>query len=126
METNLIENSITNIATGSPQIDFSNFSNMDTGSFFLGFAIAYVIVFLAIVWFIVWKLIAFWRSARDNNKLWYILFIFIHTFGILEIIYIYFISPNSSYQIKKKARLEAQAQNIHQNTQQNINTNQEV
>lgn len=116
MEANFTNFPIEDMATGSIQMNPEMFSQMDIGSFFLGMAVLYVFWAAIIIWSLVWKLIAFWRSARDDGKLWYILFIFIHTLGVLEIIYIYFISPNSKYQKKKKARLAAQmqAQNVQQ------------
>ena len=45
-----------------------------------------------IVWSLAWKGIAWWRSARNNHLVWFILFFFIHTLGILEILYIFLFS----------------------------------
>ena len=50
--------------------------------------------FLAlIVWVAVWKGMALWRAARDGQKWWFIGLLVVNTLGILEILYIYVISP---------------------------------
>jgi len=36
----------------------------------------------------VWKLIGLWKSARNNELIWFILIAFFNTLGILPIIYI--------------------------------------
>jgi hypothetical protein len=46
-----------------------------------------VIVLLAI-WDGVWKLIAMWKSARNNQLAWYICLAIFNTVGILPILYI--------------------------------------
>ena len=45
------------------------------------------IVVLAI-WDSVWKLIALWKSARNNDLAWFICIAVINTIGILPIVYI--------------------------------------
>jgi hypothetical protein len=46
-----------------------------------------IIIVLA-VWEAVWKLIALWKSARNNHLAWFICIAVINTIGILPIIYI--------------------------------------
>jgi len=47
--------------------------------------------FTALVfWSLIWKALALWHSARNNQLAWYIVLIFINTAGILEIIYLLF------------------------------------
>ena len=48
-----------------------------------------VIVLLAI-WDGVWKLIAMWKSARNDQLAWYICLAIFNTIGILPILYILF------------------------------------
>lgn len=43
-----------------------------------------------IIWSLIWKALALWHSARNNQLAWYIVLIFINTAGILEIIYLLF------------------------------------
>jgi hypothetical protein len=46
-----------------------------------------VVIALA-VWEIVWKIIAMWRSARNNDLGWFICIAIVNTLGVLSIIYI--------------------------------------
>jgi TRAP-type mannitol/chloroaromatic compound transport system permease small subunit len=39
-------------------------------------------------WEIVWKIIAMWKSARNNDLVWFIFIAVFNTLGILPIIYI--------------------------------------
>lgn len=41
-------------------------------------------------WEIVWKSIALWKAARNNQLYWYIAVVILNTVGILPIIYILF------------------------------------
>jgi hypothetical protein len=46
-----------------------------------------VIIFVAI-WDGVWKLIAMWKSARNNQMAWYVCLAIFNTVGILPILYL--------------------------------------
>jgi hypothetical protein len=46
------------------------------------------ILFVIIVWDVVWKGFALWKSARNNHLVWFICIIFFNTVGILPIVYI--------------------------------------
>lgn len=64
---------------------------------------------LVLVWSLVWKAIAFWKSARNNHPIWFIAFFIIHTMGILEILYLFLFSkmrfsPKKIASRKKPAR----------------------
>lgn len=59
---------------------------MDT-SFLLEPAFIILIVILSI-WDAVWKLIALWKSARNNHLVWFICIAIINSVGILPIVYI--------------------------------------
>jgi len=41
------------------------------------------------IWTIIWKGIALWKSARDGSKPWFIVLLILNTCGLLEILYIY-------------------------------------
>lgn len=43
-----------------------------------------------IIWTLPWKGIALWKSARNNQKIWFIIFLIVNTIGILEILYLVF------------------------------------
>ncbi len=41
-----------------------------------------------IVWSVVWTGLALWHAARRGNTGWFIWFLFVHTAGIVELIYL--------------------------------------
>jgi methionyl-tRNA synthetase len=47
---------------------------------------------LLILWAIPWKGWALWKSARLNDKGWFIVLLVINTLAILEILYIFIVS----------------------------------
>ena len=47
---------------------------------------------ILMIWSIVWKGLALWKAARNNDNVWFIVMMVLNTTGILEIIYYYFIS----------------------------------
>ena len=50
----------------------------------------FVLIFLIlIIWSVIWKGLALWKSARNNHLSWFIVMLIVNTVGILEIIYIY-------------------------------------
>ncbi len=46
-----------------------------------------IIVFA--LWTLPWKAVALWRSARQDQKWWFITLLVINTVGLLEILYIF-------------------------------------
>lgn len=62
-----------------------------------------------LIWEVVWKAIAMWKSARNNHLVWFILVLVINSFGILPIIYLMFFQKKKSSKevkpsIKKKRK----------------------
>jgi len=57
---------------------------------------------LAIIWSLVWKGLALWKSAGLRQKYWFIVILLINTLGILEIIYLYFIARKYKVEIINK------------------------
>jgi len=49
-------------------------------------------ILILIIWSFVWKAFALWRSARKNDKVWFIVLSVLNTVGILEIFYLYYFS----------------------------------
>jgi methionyl-tRNA synthetase len=45
---------------------------------------------IVIIWSLVWKGIALWRAARNNQLGWFVALLLINTMGILEILYLLF------------------------------------
>tara|TARA_Y100000310_G_scaffold137175_1_gene136085 strand:+ start:610 stop:1014 length:405 start_codon:yes stop_codon:yes gene_type:complete len=60
----------------------------------LGISIGAVTVLITIilVWTIIWKGLALWKSARKGSPVWFIVFLLVNTVGILPILYIYVFS----------------------------------
>jgi len=46
------------------------------------------LIILLVIWELVWKAIAMWKSARNNHLAWFICIAALNTCGILPIIYI--------------------------------------
>ncbi len=44
------------------------------------------------LWSLFWKAVALWKSARSNDKVWFVVFLFVNTLGLLEILYIFHFS----------------------------------
>lgn len=52
----------------------------------------FTLLFLLAIWSVVWKGLALWKAARVGSKPWFIALLVINTMGILEIIYVFFLS----------------------------------
>lgn len=61
-----------------------------------GFGITLAVV---IIWSTIWKGFALWRAARDESKAWFVILLLVNTIGVLEIVYLFAISP-----MRKKLR----------------------
>lgn len=48
-----------------------------------------VLVLLAILWTLPWKGIALWKSARNNQPVWFTVLFLVNTLAVLEILYIF-------------------------------------
>lgn len=65
---------------------------MNTGDFGImgiGAGVFGSFVVLAVIWSLLWKGLALWRSAKRGDMWWFIVFLFINTLGILEIVYLF-------------------------------------
>lgn len=61
-----------------------------------------VFIALAIIWTLVWKGLALWRSAELRQKYWFIAILLINTLGILEIIYLFLVAKNYKVEVIEK------------------------
>jgi len=52
----------------------------------------YILFVILLLWTIPWKGVALWRSARNGQKVWFIVMLILNTAAVLEIIYIFFFS----------------------------------
>jgi hypothetical protein len=48
-----------------------------------------------IIWSLIWKGIALWKSGRHNQLYWFIALLVVNTIGILEIAYLVFFQPKN-------------------------------
>ncbi len=65
------------------------YTNFFTGMFAGGNMLIWVPM---IIWSLIWKGWALWKSARQGSKVWFVVFLIINTLGVLEILYIYIFS----------------------------------
>lgn len=63
--------------------------------------IATWLIIIILVWSAVWKLIALWKSARNNHLVWFLVLAIVNMAGILEIIYIFGFSKMKLSETKK-------------------------
>ena len=42
-----------------------------------------------LAWSLVWKGMALWRSARNNQRNWFVMLLVVNTLGLLEIFYLF-------------------------------------
>ena len=57
-----------------------------------------------LVWSLVWKLLALWKSARNNHLVWFIVMAVINSVGILPILYIFVFSKLKYKSVKKPTK----------------------
>jgi len=48
-----------------------------------------VLIIVLVIWELVWKGIALWKSSKNNQLGWFIAILVLNTVGILPILYIY-------------------------------------
>ncbi len=71
--------------------------------------IAMWLLVIILIWTLVWKLLALWKSARNTHVAWFIILAIFNTVGILPILYIYVFSkmdlkPKKKITKKKKTK----------------------
>ncbi len=50
------------------------------------------LIWLAILWSLPWKGWALWRASRKNDRVWFIVLFLVNTVGLLDMVYLFFIS----------------------------------
>jgi methionyl-tRNA synthetase len=62
-----------------------------------GFAgAAGLVLFIVVLWSLVWKGMALWKAARQENKVWFVVLLLVNIVGILDILYLYVFSRKSA------------------------------
>ena len=62
-----------------------------------------ILLVLAVLWTLPWKGVALWKSARNNQPIWFIVLLLVNTLAILEISYIFFFQRKEA-SLKKPAK----------------------
>ena len=47
---------------------------------------------LLTIWAMAWKGVALWKAAKNNSMPWFIAILVLNTYGIVEIIYVFYFS----------------------------------
>jgi hypothetical protein len=55
-----------------------------------------------LVWSLIWKGISLWKAAGLRHKPWFIALLIINSFGLLDIIYIYFVARKYKVEVIEK------------------------
>jgi len=55
------------------------------------------VIIVLVIWDSVWKIIALWKSARNNHLAWFISIAIFNTLGILPIIYLVMHKSTTTY-----------------------------
>jgi hypothetical protein len=56
------------------------------------------ILIIISLWSLFWKGLALWRAGRNNQKYWFVALLVLNTIGILEMIYLFWLSKPASRQ----------------------------
>jgi hypothetical protein len=51
-----------------------------------------ILLLVLVIWSLIWKGIALWKSARNTQTAWFVFMLILNTVGILEIVYIIWFS----------------------------------
>lgn len=79
------------------------------------------IILFVIIWTLPWKVLALWKSARRGQKIWFLIFIFLNTLAILEILYLFVFTRekkqpeenfNDGARIERASKFEAEMKRI--------------
>ncbi len=71
--------------------------------------IAVWLLAIILIWTLIWKLLALWKSARKGHVAWFIVIAVVNLVGILEILYIFVFSemkckPSAKPIVRKSVR----------------------
>jgi hypothetical protein len=62
----------------------------------------FLFLVLATIWSLPWKAWALWLAARRTEKWWFLALLFINTFAVLEIIYIFLIAKRQDHWVSQE------------------------
>ena len=56
-------------------------------------------IIILVLWSLVWKGLAMWKAARNNQRWWFSIMVPIQTIGILEIVYILYFQEDKNKEV---------------------------
>ena len=62
-----------------------------------------ILLFLIICWILTWKGLALWRAAQLRQRYWFVAILLLNTLGILDIIYLYYVTRDYKVEFGKKS-----------------------
>lgn len=65
--------------------------------------------FPLIIWTIFWKGISLWIAVKNNKKWWFLALLVLNTFGILEIIYIFYVAKKKWSDVEEILNISGKA-----------------
>jgi len=71
-------------------------SDQQSAGWLLGSVAGIFFFAVLILWSLVWKAIALWKSARRGDTAWYVVMTIVNTLGILEIIYVFAVAKDQA------------------------------
>ena len=54
-----------------------------------------VAIVILTIWSLTWKGLALWKSSHNESKVWFVILLIINTFGILELVYYFFLDKGN-------------------------------
>ncbi len=78
--------------------------NQSVGTFIQQNMFWIIVIYL---WSLFWKGIALWKAAREGQSVWFVVFLFVNTVGLLEIFYIFYFSKHTGLPRSHAKDLEA-------------------
>lgn len=57
-----------------------------------------------LIWSLIWKGFALWKSARHGQKVWFVVLLIVNTIGLLEILYLFLWQEKGKKKIPAKRK----------------------
>ena len=67
-------------------------------------------LFILLVWTMIWKGIALWFSAKNQQKGWFVAIFLLNTLGLLPIIYLIWFKPANKEKVNEEVKAEVSSE----------------
>ncbi len=64
------------------------------------------IILPILIWSLFWKGCALWIASKNNQKVWFLVLLVVNTVGILEIVYIFYVTKKKWADIQEILTIE--------------------